>query len=147
MSSSLSSSGSSFFSSFAAASAAGAAAPPAPTTWLYCKALDQGQALSRGFQLALQGSAGPPNELVGQDKDEEVCVLCSDRDVRESDDVLRKSAARKIFHIFVLRVDDLGQLATVHLLFKHPHGHLFLESVRKSGCIVTNKSSNRTHMA
>lgn len=74
---------------------------------------------------------------MGQVEHQQVGVLGHLDNIRLGPQVLGELDTRKIAHVLVVGVDDLGQVAAVDLLLKHPHVHIVLEQVRSGGSVFS----------
>ena len=83
--------------------------------------------------LADERLADRAHELVRRAKDEHVGVAHGALQVGVGDDVGAERHAREVFGVFVALVDDVGQLAALVVLFKHPHAHLVDKLGRRVG--------------
>lgn len=87
-----------------------------------------------------------PQELMWNDKDQQVGALDGILKGGHCQDILRKSNARQVLYILVPSVDEGGQgfwgargvLRVRNLLFVHPHSHFRFEEVRVGGGVMGN---------
>lgn len=101
----------------------------------HVQTLEAGDGSSLGVDVALELLADTSEELMGQVEHNDVGALDGLDEIRLGNQVVRKFDFGEVSHVFVLGVEDVGQVLAVDLLFSHPDLDLGVKELRVSSAV------------
>lgn len=108
----------------------------------HVQTLEAGDCSSLGVDVALELLADTGQELMGQVEDDDVGALDGLEKVWLGDQVVRKFDFGQVSHVFVLGVENVGQVLAVDLFFSDPDLDLIVEELGVSSAVFGDDFSN-----